>query len=282
MKCKTTKNRMRELIVIAVVCLLSTAAKAQPGFIGSIDAIEFKTSLGPSTLKTTKFADNNTKRIEAFRIAHIAFELNYSRTISRSIEVTAGYRFANMRTHTANSRITVVTGSNGSFSQQERSFLAAPQVASHGIVLQSKFYRKGSLAPIGKFIGINMSFQTAAVKTGDEFYYGQLGGEIQDNFFKSTRSIEGIDTLVLDRTSRVNSVHINGIIGRNFPITDNLILSFTTRVHVFSFYNTRAGTQWGLRVIGGDVNSERADNLLAFSLKKYNRLNFEIGIKYHL
>lgn len=275
-------NKIKHCFLIFVALAAVIVAKAQSGYLGSTNAVELRTYIAPSYRNVLKLTDDGTVQKKRLRLAHVSYELNYARVMSRHIELSLGYKFANMSAFTLGSKIQTVS-SNGS-SIILRDFLEEPKIKSHGFAFQFKYYRKGSLAPIGKFIGLNLTYQTAALKKGKELYYGQLGGGSTESssFLGSSRGVENVDTLSLLRTQRINSFHLKGVVGRNYPLTDKIMLSVSATLPLISFYSGGVFNAFGLRIGGSTVKQTDSDGLTAITLKKYNRISFEVGVRYQL
>jgi hypothetical protein len=271
---------MRYLLVFLFILFFGTSVNGQSGYLGSLSAIELKVNAGPSFRRVARINDDLTVS-NKLRLFNLNYELSYARTFSKSFEFFIGYRFSSML---ADTRIEIT----GTEPFNNGDILDAPRLNAHGFRFGGKFFRKGSLAPIGKFFLLSFDYQKAKLPFDEDVIYGtavNVSGE-NDGFYSRITNILLMDTINGDGLERNSSFNIKGGIGRNYPITDKLIISMGMTFPIITYL-----TYGNRRSIGVLFNSflmsiedgelVRDEVLVASTLKMYNRITLDVGLKLH-
>lgn len=276
---------MKKFCILFLV-VFSVAGWAQSGYFGSINGVEIRVNGSPSFKRVSKLKTNSgdVTLAQPLQLANLNYRVNYSRVLTRSIEVVAGYEFARLRS------------ANDAFYRNNLSGthnLVNPiKMTKHGINVGARYYRKGSLAPLGKYIGLEIAYARAIVQDGQDVIYGFDGSIIssESSFLRRVREVAIVDTGMVNLgNDGYSSFSIRGSMGRNFPITDHLMISLDVSFRLLSRYSSRQERLFGIQFSGisdpgvneNELGVDVADHTL-FNLHRYNRIQLGVGVKYQL
>jgi hypothetical protein len=270
---------MRSRIVIFLFSFLPVFAVAQPsGFLGSRNAVELKYNAVPSTRFHSQIVNNLVST--RIKFVNSSYSLSYSRVLSRNIELTAGYHLA---------RINFTT--YGFYRHQEpffgwgdRYMAQDAQAMYHGGAVALNFYRFGSLSPVGKFIGLVLS--TGVTKVDDEttFITAERGYANGKGTFHYRYEMQDSLLVAFPKEAKIKSTVFKLRIGRNYPLTKNLLLTVGMTAPVFSFYKVGNFGYFGFELNGANSFSLDDADLYrlypARSIRAYHLLQFDIGLRF--
>lgn len=286
------KIKMRYLIVI-VVMHLATSGSCQPGFFGSLNRISVTGKFTP--VRGRSFLLNEEATESEIRRKNLApaFSISYSRVVGMRSEVTAGYQFSRLG---ANSKVLYLNHTVELNPQQvvmvEKQYqvLNNVDVDFHHYNLIYKFYRLGSFAPVGKFIGTGIAFGFTKLKENSLLFAG--GRETtptETNFLRSVYPVAFADTIMCPEIT-YRYFTLNGTVGRNYPVNRNIsfLVSMTFPVLTLQIINGEnkgfahpldylADVFQGNNLHGG-VSFE---TMISRSAHKLTRLYFETGFCFH-
>jgi hypothetical protein len=85
----------------------------------------------------------------------------------------------------------------------------------------------------------------------------------------------------LQNTTSVSAFSLKGLIGRNYPVTNRILISGYLSFPLLSYFGSSTESMVGI-FLDQPVNvlDESFFRTIAFTMKKYNRLAGEIGVKY--
>jgi len=276
--------RLKLLTIVTLFC--AGSAFSQTGYYGSKHSFEFKVDVASSFKRRDKIAENSltgaTQLNRPLRIVHTNYGFNYSFVPTRRLELSLGIEYSAFRESTINGRYTGGTTYD---------LITAPRASIINGKFEFKFYRKGSLSPIGKYLGFSLQFGTASISSGQQFVYGDLGSE-SGSFFVRRHSINFSDTATTDITAnRIFNLTLQGKVGRVWPLTQNISLVTGMSFPVGSAFLVPGqlfpvltpfllldglGT-YTVTETGGDW-----DEYLMQSVRRVNSLAMEVSVRFHL
>lgn len=275
------KNRL-----LFILILVSGNLLAQSGYLGKKNFIELKLRSVPS-YKHMNIIDGDDA-IRRLRLMNSNYSFSVSRVFARNFEISATYEFARIVCMSdyylfENEDTNWVSPDDFHTMDYYQNYLDDPEMISHGAAFSFCFYRLGSLAPIGKYIGFSLSYNVASFKEGEQITVGQRGLLEKDGFFKSVGPIGDMDVLNLPDESRYSAIILKAKIGRNYPITNNLMINCGMSFPVLSQFKSGNNTQFGFSLEKSYTLTETTSwRYYAFnSMRFYNRVSVELGIRYH-
>ncbi len=278
--------KMKSLkVLIFIFFLPASFSYGQSGYLGSLDAVELQLNMSPSFLRTNRVIDNGADSILSSRIRYIypRIQLNYARVLRRNLEVITGYNYARIKLITTSSS-PVSFSNTGAFNIFED--LRANR---HGGQIQLRYYRKGSIAPIGKYLGLSLSLDFIKLASNQVLNFGSVEGTVPNTSgLNLQRFIISTETPTDDfENIQARSVIFNFVLGRNYPITDKIMLSTSATFPLVSSFRSANGNQaFGLQFLFNNSSIDIRDGNLAetiiFSSYKYSRISGNIGIRYQL
>lgn len=282
------------LVGLFVFIAQGIGAQVHSGYYGSFHGLEFRVGGVPTLHRSNKLKTNNDDELLYLRklnLIRVSYHLNYSYLIGRKLELLAGYEYSSMRTPNR----TYFESSGGI-----QYLLNDTRINRHGGDFHLRFYRRGSIAPIGKYRGIGLSYDVASVPNSLEFV-GGLYGSIQQNsnFLTRKNLVNTTDTITLHTSElvRYSVFSIYASMGRNYPITAQLLFNFNFAVKILGIYSNGSSYELGRELgrdlddifskyytvrLNGNTNNNLRDDAILETLNSYNRIRLEIGLKYYL
>jgi len=271
---------MKRFILIVSAFFYLQVGFSQSGYLGKNNGLDLRILVGPSYRMVNEI-DNLDRSVQRIKLATSSYSLSYSRVLSRNFELSLGYQFANIQCMAEdkffNERIYIVDG--GGYNER---LLNEPRIKYHGGVIGFNFYRLGSIAPIGKYVGFSFSFGRAFFDSTNTIVVGERDNNyIKNSFFKTVSNINSSDSISL-ATTGVNNWNLKARFGRNYPLTDFLILSVGMSFPIISSYTSGLNTQFGFQLkslyqIDHNGNWTR---YFMNSVKTYHRVTIDIGLKF--
>ncbi len=281
---------MKKLIFTSVFVCVLFGAKAQSGYLGSLNNISFTIKAIPSIKSKWSLNGDLDETKRGPRLAYVNYELGYSRIVSKKIEVGVGYGYSSMKAVSDGLNyftIDTIQLTNGTTEFINRSFhfLDEPRIDMHQFTFDFRFFRLGSLAPTGKYLGFGLEFGSSKIKSTDDITLGVRGDNTKSSYLTSKYDVSEIRNFNLANDSKSSYFQINANIGRNYPITQNLMLGVGMTFPIFTIYNAVNGMTFGFDVDGSGnsfTDDSNLRNMLQYTQEKYKRISLDLTIKYFL
>ena len=279
---------MKKLITLVIVLTSSIIVEAQSGYLGSLNNVSISFKTVPAI--KSKFSVNGSvdEAKKSVRYAYMNYELGYSRVFSKKIELGFGYGFSSMKAYTHGMRFDVVdtvTLTNGQTQLigKELNILDDPRISLHQFTFDFRYFRLGSLSPTGKYLGFGMEFGTAGISDSKDILIGKKGEPTKSGSLSSKYDILESEVFNVGSNTRSNYVQLNANIGRNYPITQDLILGIGMTFPLLTSYSTISGLDFGFDLnspgTSFDENSH-LNRLVSYTTKKYKGISLDLSVKY--
>lgn len=282
--------RLQLIVFIFLYAGFTANAQTKSGYFGSFHGLEFRVGGVPSIDRIHSFSTASGEEIGKRRLEllRMNYKVNYSFIEGRNSEFLIGYEYSKLRS--LDYYYFSYQNSNQKFS-----LLEDIKFQKHGVNFEYRYYRKGSLAPTGKYFGLGLSYARASVPDSIPLLIGQYGSQTEKSNFLSRKStlIAAADTVYLQKGSfaKYSAFTVFATMGRNYPITERILLNFNLRVKVVGFYSNGFSTSIGVangstffntdfRINDNDL--ELKDAAVLRALNAYNRMQLELGIRYYL
>jgi hypothetical protein len=272
---------LRNLILIFVGLFSLTTSYGQAGLIGALNSVEGNFYLAPALTRTNTLELDGTKTIlnKRLRFVYPSYSINYTRILSRKLELSAGFGFSMQRSYQGkNSPVTFE--SQGSYNHV---LMEDPIVNQKGINLEIRKYVNGSIAPIGKFFGICLSVNRANLKKNQELIYADFLKIGQSSFFNKRTEVKNIvygDTL---SQNSLTGFTLSFSYGRNMIISNNLMWNYTISMPVISVQRSGGISTNGVLPYQGGIGGIEDYDLtpaLINTYRRYNGIRLQLGVKY--
>lgn len=275
-------------LILAIALFVSGFSFGQSGYLGSLNSIELNIKAGPSLKRTNVFKPGSNEAKKRLRVANMQYNISYGRIFSKVVEVKVGYSFSRMLLYTGRNTFsvsdTIPTTWGYDLTNKPLNWLQDPSVMMHAGNLEFKYYRQGSMAPTGKFYGLGFQFGGASIDQSYEHLVGKRDVPTKESGFSKKYPILESQTEIFDRGQSTRFFYIYGTLGRNYPLTKELLLSVSTTFPLITMYMSPTGLDYGFDVgptsIGYE-NDDSIDEILNYSIKQYRRISVDVGIKYH-
>ncbi len=296
--------------ILPIFLFFAGIAQGQSGYFGSRFSIDAHVNLGPSLQRSAKinYAPEGDEDGDIFlrrlRLSNTNYKLGFSFIASRKVELGFAFDYARMRSLSSSA---IVDPSSGVSAPQSEYLDLMEDIVFNksGFTIKTLIYVKGSKAPIGKYFGFSTNFGIART-VRDQVTYGTRGaGTSESNFF--TRKNE-IDALFMEEIDYIPTkgfyFGFRGYLGQNFPLTKKMMLNVAFGFPILNAYGSQGRYRAGIFMMGEggpqfsgvlqDFASEFVDTgifgvddgdvtgVLFNTMFRYNRLQFDIGIKYYL
>lgn len=272
---------LRNLILILVGLFSLSTSYGQAGLIGALNSVEGNFYLAPALTRTNTLELDGTKTIlnKQLRFVYPSYSINYTRILSRKLELSAGFGFSMQRSYQGkNSPVTFE--SQGSYNHV---LMEDPIVNQKGINLEIRKYVNGSIAPIGKFFGICLSVNRANLKKNQELIYADFLKIGQSSFFNKRTEVKNIvygDTL---SQNSLTGFTLSFSYGRNMIISNNLMWNYTISMPVISVQRSGGISTNGVLPYQGGIGGIEDYDLtpsLINTYRRYNGIRLQLGVKY--
>ncbi|NOQ76061.1 MAG: hypothetical protein GQ574_28905 [Crocinitomix sp.] len=277
--------RLTVAILLIIVPLVNFA---QGGYLGAKNSFEIEFCNVPSI--KTSFELNHKKNYTKTtnRFAYTSFAINYSRVIDKNVEVTFRYRYARASAPFFGSVFLktdsiYIENEPLQASHTKLNFLEDPKTNLHFYSFDFKYFRYGSIAPLGKYIGLELEFGFGKFLTTDDIYVGKGDVAKFDNFLIKKKEVIELETVHVpnDINGKITGVYM--LVGRTYPINDFLLFSvgmkfpFLSTVVTQNSYDLGQGAQkasgYSFRI------NSTFDHIISGSLGKYTRTSLNVGLK---
>lgn len=252
------------------------------GYLGKQNYIELKAVAVPSSKHLNVIKDDES--IKRLKYLNTSYKLTLNRVLTKNFELSLGYEFAKMNCISDGSYfLDDDTTEDMNVYTYTKNILDDPQMTYHGFQFAFNFYRLGSLAPIGKYIGLSVSYGIATLAEDEPVIVGQRDFLTKDSFFKKAGPIADQEIFNIQTEKNIKSFHLRARIGRSYPISDYMMISVGMTFPVISKYTSGTISQFGFQLDGGYDESETSPwtRYAMSTVKYYNRIIFETGIRFH-
>jgi hypothetical protein len=273
---------LRKIILSLITVNILTSGFGQAGFLGALNSIEGNIWMVPSLKRTNTMELDGENAIlnERIRIVNPSYSINYSRVLNRQFELSVGFGFSRQRSFQISSYpVQIVSGNS------EKNYLLMEDfiLNQRGLNLEVRKFVKGNIAPIGKYLGFNLSVSQTSLKNNQELIYADFLAVGESSFINRRKEVKNLvygDTLSAES---LNGFSIAFTYGNNMIIGDNLIFNYAIAMPLISIQST--GNLRNRGIFEYDDGSELIeDNDLSTTFfntyRKYNGLRLQLGIKY--
>lgn len=280
---------MRGLVLFIVFSFVIPAGYSQGGYLGAKNGFEFEIYGTPSFKKTYRLNESATTTTTRNRFAYVSYAVSYSRVFDKNFEFNFKYRYAKARVPFYGSTYlepdTIYTSADPeAVSYKVLNFLEDPGASLHFFTGGIKYYRLGSISPLGKYIGFEFEYGFGTFRSTDDIYVGKGDVAKADNLFFEKRDILEMDTIhvPLDLKGSVNS--FNFLIGRSYPLNDYMLLTVGMKFPIFSlitvgnYYDLGQGAQKVEPFNYSNIHS--FNQIMRLGLGKFTRMTLNVGIKF--
>ncbi|MFT5824094.1 MAG: hypothetical protein ACI8ZM_005360 [Crocinitomix sp.] len=278
---------MKVTLLLQFLMLFNYSGIAQSGYIGKKRYVEFKWNNGISTKRIYKIEDEVIKSRRKF---YTDFNLNIGLVPSRRIEFNFGYGFSVLRPSLLYFRdsdtLQDITGEKDLIIDNNYRAFDDLQFAFHSIKFEFKYFIKGNIAPIGKYIGLGCFAGVGKINAGATINYGDYGEIITEKRHSKTYKPSGLQQFTFDQDNKVKATMITIIAGQNFTLKKRLILS-TQIVYPFLFFYPNHA-EWTATIITRENSASSTlseirpslVNAMGKAVLNNNLLKLDIGVKY--
>ncbi|MCG8574730.1 MAG: hypothetical protein MI810_07590 [Flavobacteriales bacterium] len=272
---------MRSIVLTLSLMMLPFLAEAQTGYYGAKHSVDIKADLVPSIRRKNKLVDGELH--SPLRYMYLNYGLNYNFVVSRTLEISAGVEYSSGRGFEDNGRFTNGMG--------VWDLLTAPKVNHFTGKFELKYYRKGSLAPIGKYIGVSLQYGRAWVKSGEPIEYGTVVNETTESsfFVKKYALGESFSTTTDITTKSISTLTLQGKVGRVWPITQFMSVVTGMTFPVGHIFLTQSSVIPIPSVFVGnnpytleDNYNQEWDQYMMYSIKRFNGIGMELSVRFHM
>jgi hypothetical protein len=274
---------LRKIILSLITVSILTSGFGQAGFLGALNSIEGNVWMVPSLKRTNtmELDGENVILNERIRIMNPSYSINYSRVLNRQLELSLGFGFSRQRSfQTLSYPVKVVSGN----SQKNYLLMEDFILNQRGLNLEVRKFVKGNLAPIGKYMGFNLSVSQTSLKNNQELIYADFLAVGESSFINRRKEVKNLvygDTL---SSQSLNGFSLAFTYGNNMIIGNNLIFNYSIAMPLISIQSIGINRTRGIFEYN-DGNGLIEDNDLTYTFintyRKYNGLRFQLGIKYY-
>jgi hypothetical protein len=233
------------IFFVAIAMMMVLNGAAQSGYLGRYNSFNANVGVTPYLHETHEIVDDRV--IVKNHVFTKHFNLSYSRIIGKRSVLSLNYSFrtlpVNIRGFTSgatNQVVVVSTFGTGGYTLLNEKFIQIEdlQTRRNGVSLNYTFYRKGNLAPIGKFISIGFSYGNTRAQSID-IIGGLRNPREQLGVNKFQHSFINLDTFKLEELIVHNDFAIDISLGRSIPLSDRFVLSLSVKHPVLQINDFR-------------------------------------------
>lgn len=270
------------ILSLVTVCIL-TSGFGQAGFLGALNSLEGNVWMVPSLKRTNTMELDGEKVIlnERLRIMNPSYSINYSRVLSRQYELSVGFGFSRQRSFQIMSYPVQISSGNS----QKNYFLMEDFILNQkGLNLEVRKFVKGNIAPIGKYLGLNLSVSQTSLKNNQELIYADFLAVDETSFINRRKEVKNLvygDTLT---SQSLNGFSLAFTYGNNMIIGDNLIFNYALAMPLISMQSMGIIRSRGIftyREGSGLIEDNDLTTTFINTYRKYNGLRLQLGIKYY-
>ena len=255
---------MKHPLILLLLFVCHNLAFGQSGYLGSLNNLSVSVKAVPSI--KTKMSLNNTmtESKRSLRLANLNYEISYSRIISKKIELSIAYGFSKMKAITEGMtyhKVDTFISSSGfqSMVSKPLNVLQDPHLNLHQFAFDLRIFRLGSLAPTGKYVGIGIEFGLSNLDRN--IIVGKSGSIIKSGPMASKYEVLESEIFSLDNSYKANYIQLNASIGRNYPITQNLMIGVGMTSPIFTTYGYDGSRYYGFNIDNTTSSFDEKSNL---------------------
>ena len=262
--------------------------ESQGGFFGNYNSFELTAMGVPSNKKYLKINDDYTVRTS--RIANLSYSANYGRVVTNKLQICFNYRYTSGKMVVDEVFFLVldsIVNPSGytTYNHQTYNFLESPKFTNHSGGLEFRYYRYGSLAPVGKYISFGLQIGQSTINPGQDYYFGKNIDFTKVSMFRSRAEIGELRAETIVPELKIPTVFFTIGVGRRYPLTDFLSLGFYANLPFIAVVgDSDGGGAWlsdQRKVENFDNNEVKWVRVLRNSTLKYNRVNAGVSLGLH-
>jgi hypothetical protein len=279
---------MKQVFVLLTI-LLATGCLGQNGYFGAKNGLELQLFVRPTSDKIHKLNSDQTKTKTINRSVYTSYSLGVSRCYNKNLEFNFNYRFIRNRTSFDKS-VYAITDSifvdNGEdlISETRLNFLEDPVVISHFFGINFKYYWKGSIAPLGKYIGFEAEWGVGSYKASNDIFVGKGYPANPNNIFMVKQELIEKNSINIPKDLKGRMFGIYFLVGRSYPINDFLLFTCGMRFPIIRDISVNNVSMLGFDAQNTDgakyYENSSFRSILYHSFGKQTRISFNLGIKY--
>lgn len=273
---------------ITVFVLLSANGFSQNGYLGNKNSLYFEFYGRPTFEKTHRLNNAKTYSKTMNRFAFSSYAIGLSHVKDEILEFNLKYRFVNGYAPIKNSIFVkddaiYETVGSGEVSRTLLNFLEDPKINLHFYSVNFKHYRKGNIAPLGKYVGLEYEFGHGKLKVTDEIYIGKGYTAKPNNALLVKRELIEKEVVQIRKqeNGRIGGLYL--LVGRTYPINDFLLFSCGAKLPMIRVVNINGYRETGFRAqkVGSYSysNNSSFESVLSQIMGSHTRISFNLGIK---
>ncbi len=272
---------MKHILQIIAVIFFCGQVLAQPsGYLGKNNHIQIMVGAVPSFKHQSEVVSSTvTKRL---KFANLNYQFIYTRVISNGFDISFGYQYTHVNGISDGVKVDDYDTIFGELYNSPKSIMDDPELIYHSGYMALNFYRRGSLAPLGKTWGLIFGYGNATLAENTSVVIGTKGITSTSTAFKQVAELEAQKTILLPE-QKISTAFMKLRIGRSFPISDHLMIYGGVSFPLLTYYNSGNMTRFGFRLDQGSDIEDSNDWILysMSSLKAYNGISLEAGFRFH-
>lgn len=221
-------------VVLFFISLNSIAQSS--GYLGKRNYIQINAALMPSFNTNSEVHQNEVHFSK--RIATLAYQFSFNHVFTNNIEISLGYQMGFARGNSLNDDVY--------FSTIALPLLEDVKFKYNGGFVGLNFYKKGSMAPIGKYRGFIFEYGVSS-NTSEEIMVGYTGNIISSGFFKDVREIETQIEYPL-QDEKLKTLGFRYRFGRSIPVAKFMTIFTGLSIPLFYYYSGTSYKGFGFNV----------------------------------
>lgn len=271
------------VVILSTLMCFTVFSWSQSGYLGKRIGLELGLGGSPSRQFSNSVKDDLF--VSRMRLLNMSYRASLNFVVSRKLEMALSYDYMRVRGFSDEvdyvDRDTIFSPYLQVVEYRMR-ILDDPRFTYNGLTYTFRYFRLGSLAPIGKYIGFRCSFGFSTLEQGTEFMAGKLGSNEKLGFLVNKAQIGDIDSFSVGKTAKVRTFSLRAVIGRNYPLTDNLILKVGMDFPLITrFHSGTSNDSFGFQVKKVNFSESETSSWQKYvmhSIRGYNRVTLEAGI----
>lgn len=263
---------MKKIFITSIVLLTGLAFSQSSGYLGKRNYIQINTAVMPSFRTNSEVHQDEVHFGK--RIATLAYQVSFNHVFSNYFELSAGYQFGVARGDSRNDQVY--------FDVIDLPLLEDVKYHYHGGFIGLNFYRKGSMAPIGKYRGFIFEYGVSS-NSSEEIIVGYTGNIISSGFFKDVREIDAQIAYPL-QDEKLKTLGFRYRFGRSIPVTKFMTIFAGVSIPLFYYYSGTNYKGFGFNVEDATQNIEYEDSrdwqkYQAQAIYSISRISLEAGVR---
>ncbi len=295
-----TNRKMNQLITVFISLLFSTLLFSQTGFYGRKKSIEIGYLAAPSLMfkSIIKVDGSDTLFQSKRRLVNSSYRIGFSKMVSNKVSLGIGYTYANVILNT----VEYYQSPTDNKPFDESYNMPSQRVNSHEFHLDLKFFRNGSIGPIGRYFGFEVQFAKTKLNEMELEIVRKENRTFEGG--KNSSNATELASIMHTNTESIYTFFLGLNFGRRIPITDRLFFSWNGRINLPGISigeGLFSGVDFGSNIrlstslneienfLEGDffssslyaLSSKGSNfNLLSSSVFSYKRLSFQMALHY--